>query len=287
VIERDLKLIGIDSEDDFLEKVVRAAADRSSTDQSLGDSILLFYRAKAYERVLEIINKALGASLTLPIQPDASLETLGGAFGGASDLPTLAQNVMRVYEMERNPRRRVSEREWETLRMLLELKKAILQSEQGRADLALEVSGWQFAPRKLAHRQTIEHLGILPLNEHISVVTQRAEEFKNYPEPIIRNFATVLLTTMGCLYKLYSELRESSYGGVGRQEVSSQRPTASITDTAQSMNTLRLKARTLLVYAGMLRFRMGTDVYQELSRLGAFSASLIYPLTLPRTDAHF
>lgn len=34
------------------------------------------------------------------------------------------------------------------------------------------------------------------------------------------------------------------------------------------MNTLRLKARTLLVYAGMLRFRMGTDVYQELSRLG-------------------
>lgn len=67
--------------------------------------------------------------------------------------------------------------------------------------------------------QTIEGLGILPLSDHISVVTQRAEEFKNYPEPIIRNFATVLLTTMGCLYKLYSELRESSYGGVGRQEV--------------------------------------------------------------------
>lgn len=132
-------MIGIDSEDDFLDKVVKAAADRSSTDQSLGDSILLFYRAKAYERVLEIINKALGASLTLPIQSDASLDALGGAFGGATDLPTLAQNVMRVYETERNPRRRVSEREWETLRMLLELKKAILQAEQGRADFALEV----------------------------------------------------------------------------------------------------------------------------------------------------
>ena len=94
---------------------------------------------------------------------------------------------------------------------------------------------------------------------------------------------------MNCLFKLHQALKESSYGGEARQSVSlylklishlsSPRITLfrSLTPSAfalcsdlQKMAEYRKKARSLMMFAGMLRYRMSQEVYQQLTRLDAF-----------------
>jgi nuclear pore complex protein Nup93 len=50
-------------------------------------------------------------------------------------------------------------------------------------------------------------------------------------------------------------LKESPYGDASRQ---------------QKMNDVRKKARALMMYAGMLRYRLSGDTYSHLTRLDVF-----------------
>jgi nuclear pore complex protein Nup93 len=128
---------------EYLRKVVLAAADQSSSDSSLLDSIELYHLAGASNKVIESVNRALGGSLSQsssPLNSQAEALGLSGAFGGASDLVSLAQRVMGVYEKDFGRRTKVEKKAWETLRTLLVLKTAMGQWSTGRADLALEVS---------------------------------------------------------------------------------------------------------------------------------------------------
>lgn len=145
MIERDLKLLKLEDEQDYLRQVVLAAADQSSLDSSLTDSIELYHLAGSYDKVVETVNRALGHSLsqtagTAPLPSDAAQIGLTGAFGGAPDLYSLAQKVHAVYERDFGKRTRVSSLHWETLETLLQLKLALAQFAADRPDLALEVS---------------------------------------------------------------------------------------------------------------------------------------------------
>jgi len=143
VIERDLRLLKLYDEAEYLRAVVLAAADHSAVDSSLTDSIELYHLAGAYGKVVESVNRALGQSLAQtapqPLKSDAEILGLSGAFGGASDVYGLAQRVHSVYEKDFRKRTRVSKGTWETLGTLLQLKHALAQFAFDRPDLALEV----------------------------------------------------------------------------------------------------------------------------------------------------
>lgn len=119
-----------------------SAAEQSALDASLPDSIELYHLAGAYDKVIESVNRALGHSLgqsqPQPIQSDQNLG-LSGAFGGASDVYGLAQKVYEVYNRDASRRTKVDKKAWETLGMLLTLKRALREYEGDRPDLALEV----------------------------------------------------------------------------------------------------------------------------------------------------
>lgn len=144
LIERDLALLGVNAKDEYFKHIVLSAAEQSSLDSNLVDSIELYHLAGASEKVIETVNRALGASLSLPsgAPPVHQSNGLGisGAFGGAGDLYSLAQRVHAVYERDFATRNRVVKGSWETLGLLLKLKLALEQFTNDRPDLALEVS---------------------------------------------------------------------------------------------------------------------------------------------------
>jgi nuclear pore complex protein Nup93 len=145
LIERDLKLLKMSDERQYVQDVILSAADQSSLDASLVDSIELYHLAGAYDRVVDSVNRALGHSLA---QPNASLSSIGGgqslglsgAFGGAEVVYELAQRVQAVYDRDVSRRNKVKRESWETLEMLLKLKKGMKEFMANRPDLALGVS---------------------------------------------------------------------------------------------------------------------------------------------------
>ncbi|CDZ96438.1 Cullins [Phaffia rhodozyma] len=248
VIERDMKLAHIPDERTYLLGIVQAAAARSSAQQRLSDAIILYNLAEDYDTVIAVLNKALGSSLSQPSSSKSTNPALGGQAGsrsigfgaGAEDIGGLARGILDHYQSDLTKWGKVEERNRETCKVLLRLKDAFGLYEQNILDKTLE---------------TIESIGLLPLTSDITAINRRADEFKDLDESIAHNFSDVLVVTMNCLFKLHQLLKESSYGGEARQS---------------KMAEYRKKARSLMMFAGMLRYRMSQEVYQQLTRLDAF-----------------
>jgi nuclear pore complex protein Nup93 len=146
---------------------VLSAANQSALDASLTDSIELYHLAGAYDKVVETVNRALGHSLSMSTSSATSGEKIssslglgtGGAFGGlGDDLYGLAGRVWGMYEKDFGKRNGVSRGGWETLGMLLRLKKALSEYAAQRPDLALEVG---LGSMKMRGSLTIESVWLI------------------------------------------------------------------------------------------------------------------------------
>ena len=143
LIEQHFPLLNLPSTDEFFRKIVLSSAEQSALDSSLIDSIELYHLANAPDKVIETVNRALGASLSIP-NANSSVSSgndlgISGAFGGVSDLYSLAVRVREVYERDVVKRSKIPAGAWETLGVLVKLKLGLSQFAEGRADLALEV----------------------------------------------------------------------------------------------------------------------------------------------------
>lgn len=243
-IERDLDLIHLKNDKEYLSSIVKVAAQRADQEKRFADTILLYNLAEEYDSVIQVLNVALGASLSQPSSGTAKEGEQAGqsvSFGMADDLVSSARGILDHYDRSSKVLHRISKKARETCRILLRLKEAFtLYEQQNRLEDSLEI---------------IESLNIIPLDGDLVSIIRRAEEFKELDESILRNFDTVLLTTMNVLYKIHSGLKESPYGDASRQ---------------QKMNEIRKKARALMMYAGMLRYRLSGETYSQLTRLDVF-----------------
>ncbi|WVQ97122.1 hypothetical protein IAU59_004232 [Kwoniella sp. CBS 9459] len=245
IIERDLQLLKLADEQDYLRQVVLSAAEQSSLDASLTDSIELYHLAGAYDQVVEAVNRSLGHSLgqssSQPLSSDAQTIGLSGAFGGVNDVYGLAQRVHDVYEKDFAKRTRVSKIHWETLEVLLQLKLALSQFAADRPDLALE---------------TFKSTHLLPLDNDPTSISRYAQRFRDMlDQPVISNLDEVIVTTMKCLHLLSQQLKASPYGDHGRMV---------------QLNVYKHQAQCLIQFASTLRLRLGPDVYRQLSSMSAF-----------------
>ncbi|KAL1407707.1 nuclear pore complex subunit [Vanrija albida] len=247
VIERDLDLLHLADDQDYLQSVVLAAADQASADASLADSVELYHLAGAYDKVVEAVNRALGHSLGqasgapfTAAQTPASVG-LSGAFGGATDLESLSSRVHDVYAHDFSKRSRISQRNWDTLEVLLKLKLALSQFAADRPDLALE---------------TFRSTGLLPLDNDTTQIARYAQRFREIlDQPVVSNLDDVIITTMKCLHRLSQQLKDSPYGDHGRM---------------QQLSAYKHQAQCLIQFASTLRLRLGPDVYRQLSSMSAF-----------------
>jgi nuclear pore complex protein Nup93 len=263
VIERDLELLRLSDSKDYLRHIVLSAASQSAIDSSLTDSLELYHLAGAHDKVIETVNRALGHSLSSNTQMSEKISStlgVGSAFGGlGEDLYALGEKVWGLYEGVG----RVERGGWETLGVLLRLKKGLREFDNGRPDLALEV-----CPIKLyilnwllltfpSRNQTLGQTGLLPLDANPTSIPTCTTKFRTLlDQPAISSLDEVVVTAMKCLHMLSQELKNSAYGDQGRMELVAK---------------YRDSARCLVQFASGLRLRLGGDVYRQLSSMSEFS----------------
>ncbi|KAL1923580.1 uncharacterized protein VTP21DRAFT_8560 [Calcarisporiella thermophila] len=242
-IEQYMKLMFLSNEREFVQNITMQAARKSHTDGRYFDAVHLYNLAEEYDTVVQILNEQLGEALTLPLHHQAQSTELApptGAFGGGEDIKSLAENVMTYYMQYPYISARISERSKTTCSLLLQLLQFTSLYDEGQFEQAL---------------QLMEQLNLIPLESDMALITRKADDLRDLDETIARNFSQLLLMTMTILYKLYTALKESPYGDSERQ---------------LKMNLLRRKARALMIFAGMIQFRMPADMYARLNRLDVF-----------------
>ncbi|KAJ9106083.1 hypothetical protein QFC21_001223 [Naganishia friedmannii] len=98
----------------------------------------------------------------------------------------------------------------------------------------------------------IEDSRVLPLDSDVPGISRSADQFKNVDDNITRKIDLILVLTMNSLYELHQQKKSEVYGGAARQE---------------AMQSLRRKSRALMMFAGMLRYRMHSETYAQLANL--------------------
>lgn len=103
--------------------------------------------------------------------------------------------------------------------------------------------------------QMIDTLHLLPLHAHSSIPTIRAsaQSFNALPLPISRNIGPLLLWTITCIGQQRQILSSRPFGGSTRMAMSEELLTA---------------AKDLMVFAGLVKYRLGERVWEAVTRCG-------------------
>ncbi|GAA5938812.1 linker nucleoporin NIC96 [Sporobolomyces koalae] len=264
-IEKDLKLLHLPDARTYLLSIVKSAAQRADTEQRFSEAVLLYNLAEEYDAVIAVLNLELSNSLSKPsgsivnetggsLDGNAYFGTRGGgdssrgtigmtaAMGGAGqDVTQIAKSILEHYDRSTSMSSRVGRKRRETCQVLMRLKEAMIAYEQSKFEQAL---------------QTIESTSLLPLSSDLVTIIRASEDLKDLDDTIVRNLDIILLTTMTILYKLHQQLKDSPFGGDQSRQ--------------HKMIELRSKGRSLMMFAGMLRYRLTSETYSQLTRLDVF-----------------
>ncbi|KAJ2720785.1 nuclear pore complex subunit [Coemansia sp. Benny D115] len=243
-LERYLPLLGIPSTERFLQTIVRKLADRSRDEGRLADTVLLYNLGERYNAVLTVLCKQLGEVLYVcGASGVGSLAMSGDSASGLEDVDGVARAVLAHYKQRDHILRVLDERAVSTCSTLLSIVDFLDCHQRGAYEEAL---------------QLIESTGLLPLEVSLDnglAAGQFAERVRKLDDAITRNFSLILLTAMDTLTRLFAGLKESPFLDAVKQA---------------NMQVLRKKARSLMVFAGMIQFRMPSDTYAKLNRMDVF-----------------
>ena len=116
----------------------------------------------------------------------------------------------------------------------------------------------------------MESTDLIPLDGDVAKITRKSEEFKDLHDALQRNLQVYLPLTMDSLAAVHQSVKASAVAEATRQMVSpayASRDSSISLFTFQTLNSLRKKSRSLMVFAGILKYRMSPDVYSYLARL--------------------
>jgi nuclear pore complex protein Nup93 len=117
----------------------------------------------------------------------------------------------------------------------------------------------------------MESTNLIPLDGDVGKITKRAEEFKDLHEALQRNLQIYLTLTMDIIAGIHQRVKAAGAGDTARAMVGGFVEYDMMDDAdqrlLQTINSLRQKSRSLIMFAGGLKYRMAPDVYSYLARL--------------------
>ena len=120
----------------------------------------------------------------------------------------------------------------------------------------------------------MESIDLIPMDGDVSKITRRAEEFRDLPEALQRNLQTFLTLTMDALAGVHQKIKGSFVADANKQIVSRfpsrdilQRSDVGLLRFTKTLAALKKKSRSLMIFGGILKYRMSPDVYSYLARL--------------------
>ncbi|KAF2115794.1 Nup93/Nic96-domain-containing protein [Lophiotrema nucula] len=258
------KLIGVDNDSSLIKTITAEAARVADDNGRTNDAVLLCHLAGDYDTVVVILNRALSEAMSVdlgqeplrlePLKPrlqavaqqQQQQPTSNGdkstslSMLGTDDPVQLAQEVVSLYDHNSLWWRQVSQPNRQTLGILFELNKAKKVIEARQYMQALDI---------------IEAQGILPLNAqgNLSIIRGSANTFAQFPAEIARNIGNVLLWCIGCCSRHRETLLTGAYDDPTRKALADQ---------------LLQKAKDLMVFAGLIRYKLPPRVFETLAKEG-------------------
>jgi len=163
-------------------------------------------------------------------------QALGNSIASAQGDQALEQTageILRHYERTN----KAAGKDREAVVRLLRIREAMVAKEAGRPEVALEV---------------MEGLDMVPLDGDVAKITKRADEFKDLHEALQRNLHTYLVLVVDALAAAHQKVKNSVAPDATKK---------------MQLASLRKKSRSLIMFAGMLKYRMSPDVYSYLARV--------------------
>ncbi|KAF9913257.1 hypothetical protein EC991_000019 [Linnemannia zychae] len=228
VIEKYLPLIKIANSSQFVKDITVAAAKSKAKEGRVEDAIQLYSIAESYNQVVELLNRQLAEYVSNP--------GLAGTGETGINIPAI-RRLLNEYVSDPKVSQQIATKNLETCEILLKLVEFTERYDRAKYDTAIAM---------------IEELGLIPLEADMAGIAKKADEFQALDECVARNLPDVLLKTMDSLYKQYQFLKNSPYDDAGRRD---------------SITMLKRRARTLMMFAGSIKFRMPADTYAKLNRL--------------------
>jgi nuclear pore complex protein Nup93 len=162
-----------------------------------------------------------------------TLTQAAGETGKRKIIERTAVEILRHYERTN----RAVGKDRDAAVRLLRIREALNAKSSGRFDVVLEI---------------MESTDLIPLDGDVAKITRKAEEFKDLHDALQRNLQVYLPLTMEALAAVHQSIKNSATAETTRQ---------------MTLTTLRKKSRSLMVFAGILKYRMSPDVYSYLARL--------------------
>ncbi|GAB1199791.1 hypothetical protein APSETT444_009150 [Aspergillus pseudonomiae] len=264
LIEQRIGLIKLVDQEEFLKTITVQAAAVADDKGLITDAVLLYHLAEDYDRVIDIINRALsdsvavelgGPSLKLqPLQPrtkrqDAqvseqeALREPGSSLSltAVEDPVALARNIISIYNMNALYYQRIRPVNRDACGLLLQMMEAKAEVEAGKWTPALDA---------------INALNILPLRARGSVpyIRSAAQAFSSFPTMISRNIGHVVMWSITCIGHERERLNSGTYENQIRQSLADE---------------LLVMAKDLMIFSGMVKYKLPPRVYETLARAGA------------------
>lgn len=250
LIEKNAALIELGNESGYLIYLVKEMAMISEKRNRIKDSIILFNLAKEWNLVIKVLNRELGSNLMDPVarppldqKGQLAIESSNlssSSFIAAPDILSLAKMILSSYEKQNHIIRSISIQNLSTLKTLFVLKEAISYFHASAYETSL---------------QLISSLDLIPLKGDVISITRKAEEFKTLDENLIKNLENLLLMVMKILYELMMSYKNSNWqDGIRNNKVAE----------------IKTMGKAIMMWAGMLRFRLSNDAYAKLTRLDVY-----------------
>lgn len=283
-IELRLKLIALSDQEEFLKLITMQAASVADDSGRTTDAVLLYHLAEDYDSVIAIINRALSEAIAVdigqdqlrlqPLKPRAIAQQEQNqqlqqqndsslSLTSVDDPVVLARNMISLYNASALYFQKIRAVNRDACGLLLRMSEAKAKVAAGQWSEALDVSSTHTSYNtrqgiRLTIYKTIESLKLLPLNAHASIPTIRASatSFNALPPTVSRNIGPLLLWTITCIGRQREVLGARQYGG---GEGGTNR---------EMSEELLGSARDLMVFAGLVKYRLGERVWEAVCSVG-------------------
>jgi nuclear pore complex protein Nup93 len=263
IIERKARLLVLSPSAvrEYIRRIVEKAAALVDDEGDTSSAVLLYHLSEDYSLVLATINRRLAdvfMDASSPVYADDALAQEEGAakmnlsLAAVADPAALAGNVLAMYEANGSILQRLDNRERETCKVLLGMIEARKAFIAGCWEASIQVTPLNCFVAQGADGQIIEELDLIPLSGSPSTLKRYAQNVPLLSDAVAKNIPGLLVMVMQALVNISKQLREAVYADPSKE---------------RKLIEGRRKGGNVVVFAGLIQYRMGGEVYETLTRL--------------------
>jgi nuclear pore complex protein Nup93 len=241
----------------FIDTLTVQAAVAADDSGRTTDAVLLYHLAEEYDNVITIINRTLSEALSVELgQAHMRLEPLkprakDGAAQAEPDNSTLsltsvddpvvlAMNMTNLYGSNGAAQAKIKQENRES---------CLILQQMAESKRLVEAQQW------ISAINLIQNINLLPLvaQGDINTIRTAANNFANVPAVVARNIGDLMMWTILCIGGERTRLKAGGWEDAVRVRAGEE---------------LLQAARDLMVFAGLIRFRLPPRVFEVLARAG-------------------